>query len=151
LDLTDTDDSLTPANVAEKISILDAVCMLGQAWKNVQKETIVSCFNKALSQEQNDLDLFADVSIPQNMNKQEFETLVDQDLVLDNDNGEDDNVLVNVEEDQEDSLENVTQVGGIECLKALATVREFCHQRSFSIQVHQSLQKIENECISELS
>ena len=147
----------TASQAAKKVSILDSIHMLAQAWANVKSSTISNCFKKAFKvQGEGELhiDALSDVLVPSNMNRESFEAILEEEMEIGQMLEEELDLSMEDVEDGEEEAENVEEdpkVTPKECLEALAKVRSFCQVRNFSQTLYDGLKGIENECVKEMS
>jgi len=140
------------STAAKKTTVLDAIHMLSRAWQAVKVSTIKHCFEKALAYgaeaepaEVEPFDALEDVPIPTNMTAEDFVELLDSEEVDDISEADEDK---KEESDEEEEAVPET-VSALECLEALKVVSGFCQRRLFSPVTHESLRRIENECVTE--
>ena len=150
----ETDTEATAASLAEKMTVLDAVHMASTAWNEVKPVTIGKCFKKAFSYSNEEHEAFnplADVLVPSNMGGEEFEAIVEQDIICGKEPEEEyEEEMEHVEEEEEEEEEEdetAEKVSPKECLHALKIVRSYCQSRQFNNTVHKSFGKIENQCV----
>jgi hypothetical protein len=139
----------TSDGIAKKVSVLDAIHMLSSSWQSVKPTTIQNCFNKAFSlhKGEQEVDALHDVPTPRNMERNEFEDLVDQDFLTGKDLQDEDVKSDDDQDEEEVESSPLERVSPKECLEALAKVRSFCQAKELGASVHNSLKKIETECL----
>ncbi len=140
--------------IAKKISLLDAVHTISQAWRRVTSATISNCFKKAftvpddnnneVSAPVNSLD---NVEFPPGISETELQAIVDQDGFLVTCDEGDVDVSQQQSEEEEEEEEKTTSVTANECLQALATVRQWCKANDVENSVHCGLLEIERQCV----
>ncbi|GFR90204.1 tigger transposable element-derived protein 3-like [Elysia marginata] len=79
-------------DISKKITLLNALNLARDAWKELKPSTIVNCYSKAglsacATEEEADMDDFHDVAINSALSRKEFEAMVEQDSGLET-NGE---------------------------------------------------------------
>ncbi|GFR99285.1 tigger transposable element-derived protein [Elysia marginata] len=79
-------------DISKKITLLNALYLARDAWKELKPSTIVNCYSKAgllacVTEEEADMDDFHDVAINSALSLEEFEAMVEQDSGLET-NGE---------------------------------------------------------------
>ncbi len=129
---SDIASSKNASNTAKEIAVLDAVHMLADAWKLVKPSTIANCFRKAFNRDADvHMEVLADIPTPGNMDREEFEALVEQDV--DNGKIEEEDDEQNVVEDEpgevEQEMKQETKISYKECLECVAKVRNYCQER----------------------
>ena len=140
----------TAEQEAKKVSILDAIHLMSQAWRSVKVDTIKNCFAKALKGDH----LQIRENYPTNTRTEEdLERIVreEENLLAKVEENECDEMDVE-EEEVEDGEETACThtVSPERCLEVLASLRTFCQLREFSSEVHDSLTKIENCALQEV-
>ena len=121
--------------------------MVSSAWKSVKSKTIQNCFRKAFALSNNLDNILSDVSIPDNIERKEFERQVNYEMTmaeavkvdfLTNDKDEEMDENENHEEEEED---NIQQVSSQEFFKALETVRNYAQFNGLSMDGINNLKK----------
>ena len=148
---SDTSNNKNASNIVKEVSVLDAVHMLADAWKLVKPSTIANCFKKAFKREANvHVEVLADVPTPENMDREEFEALIEQDVddVKAEEDVEEENM---VEAGQETEHETEQKISYKECLESVAKVRNYCQEREGRVEsiVYDSLTYVQNMCLVE--
>lgn len=141
--------------LAKKVTILDAIHMLHLACQTIYD---LPCFRKAFSAPEdgeqelsNSPDISDDVPVPLKMTPDEFKDLVNQDMAVGREEAEENEGRAEDSEDeqQESQPDILVKISPQEYLEALTKVRWYCQQGDFNENIHESLKRIEKECLLE--
>ncbi len=110
-------------------TVLDAVHMLSRAWNSVKAKTISNCFRNAFSAKKSGepvVNALADVPLPQNMDRKEFDNLVGADVAAGQTFDEEEEAVASESDDDDEDNYNKLKIEAKERLEALAKVHTYC-------------------------
>ena len=152
----DNDSSRQMKDVVKTVNLLDALYLVSEAWSDVKKETVANCFRHSRfiknDEINEDLDIFGDIDLPDNMSRDDLVAQVDVDKDLQTSGTYTDEELVDeakrrrqqteVVESDDDDLEEDLQCADV--VAALKLVRKFAQKNNLGNDVA-SLRNIERE------
>ena len=131
----------------KKITVLDAIHLVSNAWKLVSSEIIKNCFKSAF-RGQKPSDLYKDLKLPTGFTIESYEAQLDLDCRNGYESDEDEDDLISnddqEENDQDSSTVNdVTVVTPTDFLQCLDKVRSFAQSNGISEEIQKALSDLE--------
>ena len=152
--MMEIDENAMAENLSKKISILDSVHLVSEAWRLVKPETIANCFKSAFKGKNLEVQrLYNDIDLPAEFNLEtftmqldleirnrfnDFDEDVDIEALLDNDD-----ITENELENHNDEKSQEDVVSPVEFLHHLSAIRNFVQTNGASDNVYAALSELE--------